>query len=290
MKKGMLCLLCLMMVCSTALGVTVTDMYGREMTLDKPVTRVVALSAADCEILCALGCEAALVGRGTYCDYPASIQGVPVVESGMQTNVEQIIALAPDVVLMADMAQSVDVVNALEAAGIRVAVSNADSIEGVYASIRVIGKLMGKEGEAEALVADMQVAFDQIRQQSNAQGKTVYFEVSPLEWGLWAAGSGTFMDEIAQMCGLTNIFSDVDGWAEVSEEQVLLRNPDIIVTTAMYFGQGLTPVEEINARASWTEISAVKNGQVFNADSDMITRPGPRLRDAAVALYQFLNP
>ena len=54
-------------------AVTVTDMYGREITLDQPATRIVALTAADCEILCALGCEDALVGIGEYCDYPASI-------------------------------------------------------------------------------------------------------------------------------------------------------------------------------------------------------------------------
>ncbi len=289
MKKWILMLLCMLLACTTALAqsVSVLDMYDREITLDKPARRIVALSAADCEILCALGCEELLVGRGTYCDYPGSILDVPVVESGAQTNVEQIIALSPEVVLMSDMAQSVDVVNALEAAGIRVAVSNADTIEGVYSAIRMIGKLVGREAEAEALIADMQSAFDGIRAASDSQ--TVYFEVSPLQWGLWTAGSGTFMDEIAQMCGLTNIFSDVNGWAEVSEEQVLSRNPDIIVTTTMYFDEGPTPAEEIYGRAGWTEVSAVRQGRVFHVDSDQITRPGPRLKDAALALYAFLN-
>lgn len=81
-------------------------MLGREITLSEPVERIVALTAADCEILCALGCENLLVGRGTYCDYPQSILSVPIVASGERTNMEQIIALSPQVVLMGDMAQS----------------------------------------------------------------------------------------------------------------------------------------------------------------------------------------
>ena len=109
-----------------------------------------------------------------------------------------------------------------------------------------------------------------------------------MEWGLWTAGSGTFMDEIATMLGLTNIFSDVDGWGEISEEQVIQRNPDYIVTITMYYGEGPTPEEEIINRAGWQEISAVKNGAVLNADSNEISRPGPRLTDAAAQLYAFV--
>ena len=99
-KKLMLLLLaallalCLATAAAESTPVSITDMYGREVTLQEPVTRVVALSAADCEILCALGCEEMLVGRGAYCEYPASILQVPVVQSGAETNLEEILALA----------------------------------------------------------------------------------------------------------------------------------------------------------------------------------------------------
>ena len=87
-------------------SVTVTDMTGREVTLEEPVTRIVALTASDCEIICALGGMDLLVGRGTYCDYPAEVQEIPSVQSGYETNIEQIIALEPQVLLMSTMAQS----------------------------------------------------------------------------------------------------------------------------------------------------------------------------------------
>lgn len=267
---------------------SLTDMTGREIVLDAPVTRVVALTPSDCEILCAIGCEEALVGRGTYCDYPESILSLPAVESGAQTNVEEIIALAPQVVLMATMAQPPEQIAALEAAGIRVVESSAADIAGVYEAIRMIGAVMGKDEAAEALVSDMSAAFDQIAAASEDEGKTVYFEVSPLQWGLWTAGSGTFMDELAALCGLTNAFADVEGWAEISEEQVLSRDPDYIVTISMSFGEGPTPVEEIKGREGWQALKAVAGDAVYNADSNAVSRPGPRLMDAAKELYAFV--
>ena len=267
-------------------SVTVTDMYGREITLSEPATRIVALTPSDCEILCALGCEDALVGRGKYCDYPASIQELPVVQSGAETNIEEILALNPQVVLMSDMSQTKEQANMLEENGVKVIISDANDIAGVYTAIRMIGTLMGKDAEAETLIADMQATFDEIAAKSEKSGKTVYFEVSPLQWGLWTAGSSTFMDELAALCGASNAFSDIEGWQAISEEQVIDRNPDYIVSIA---GMGDTGVEEILSREGWSDVTAVKNGDVYSADSNAISRPGPRLKDAAIELYNFLN-
>lgn len=284
-----LILICPVLGCAEDAAVTVTDMTGREITLAAPATRVVALTASDCEILYALGAGDTLVGRGEYCDYPEDVQAVASVQSGYETNVEQIIALEPQVVLMATMAQTKEQVEALEAAGVHVIVSDAQDIAGVYAAIELIGAVTGKNDEAAALIAGMKDSFAAIAARAEGDGsKTVYFEVSPLEYGLWTAGKGTFMDELAQMIGLKNAFEDVEGWAAVSEEQVLERDPDYIVTISMYYGEGPTPVEEIMGREGWQELKAVKNEAVFNADSNEVSRPGPRLVDAAQALYDFV--
>lgn len=267
-------------------SITVVDMYDREIVLDEPAARIVALTPADCEILCALGCEDLLVGRGAYCDYPESILELPVLETGDNTNIEEILALDPQVVLMSDMNQSEEQVQALEDNGVKVVVNTTTDIAGVYSAIRMIGALVGKDAEAEALIADMQAAFDDIAAQSVENDKTVYFEVSPLEWGLWSAGANTFMDELAGICGLKNAFADVDGWQAVSEEQVIARNPDYIVLVT---GMGDTAVDEVLNREGWGDMDAIRNGRVYNADSYEMTRPGPRLKDAAIHLYQFLN-
>lgn len=272
-----------------AAGVTVTDMTGREITLDAPATRVVALSASDCEIIYALGAGELLVGRGEYCDYPAEVLKVPAVQSGAETNIEQIIALEPQVLFMTKMAQTEEQIAALEAAGVHVVVSDAQDIAGVYEAIGMIGTLLGREAEAGTMVADMVAAFDDVAARAAGDGsETIYFEVSPLQYGLWAAGADTFMDEIAQMLGLTNAFADVSGWAEVSEEQVLSRDPDYIVTISMYYGEGPTPVEEIQGRAGWENVSAVKNGKILNLQNNELSRPSYRLAEGARMLCDFV--
>ena len=131
--------------------ITVTDMTGREVTVKLPVTRVVALQPADCEILYAIGAGDAVVGRGEYCDSPAEVQDVPSVQSGYNTNTEQIIALEPQVLFMSTMAQSEEQIQALEAAGVAVVVSETTDIQGVYNAIEMIGKALGKEDKASAL-------------------------------------------------------------------------------------------------------------------------------------------
>lgn len=270
-------------------AVTITDMKGREVTLDKPAERIVALTASDCEILYAIGAGDKLVGRGEYCDYPAEVLDVPAVESGANTNIEEIIALEPDVLLMSDMAQTDEQVEQLEAAGVKVVVSEATDIDGVYTAIEMIGKLMGKDAEASSVIDNMKTTFADITEKSTGDGsKTIYFEVSPLEYGLWTAGSHTFMDEIATMLGLTNCFADVEGWSEISEEQVLERNPDYIVTISMYYGEGPTPEEEILSRTGWENVTAVQNKAILNLQNNELSRPAPRLADGAQMLYDFV--
>lgn len=286
---SLLLVLLMMFSMTTAMAeeasVTITDMYDREIKLTEPVTRMVVLSPADCEIVSALGCEDALVGRGLYCNYPESIAGIPAVQSGSEINIEEILALEPQIVIMSDMAQTEEQENLLEDNGVKVVLTRNTDIEGAYYAITMIGTLLGKAAEAEAMVADMRATFEEITANSEHSGKTVYFEVSPLEWGLYTAGAGTFMDEIARMCGLTNAFADMEGWAAISEEQVLERNPDYIVSVS-----GMPNADaEIMGREGWGGVKAVAGGDVMNADADAFSRPGPRLKDAAESLYRFVN-
>ena len=267
---------------------TVTDMAGREVKFDKHVEKAVALTASDCEIIFALGAEEALVGRGEYCDYPPEVVDLPALTSGAGTNVEQILKLEPEVVFLSMMAQTQEQVDQLEKAGVRVVVSDAQDIAGTYTAIAMIGEIMGKQAEAEKIISDMKAVFDEIQANKLDGTKTIYFEVSPLQWGLWTAGTGTFMNEVAEMMGLRNCFDDVAGWASISEEQVLERNPDYILTITMYYGEGPTPEEEIMGRPGWENVTAVKNGDILNLVNNELSRPAPRLADGARMLYDFV--
>ena len=267
-------------------AITVTDMYNRVITLEEPATRIVAMQPSDCEILCAIGCEDALVGIGQFCDYPASITSLPVVQSGKNTNIEEILALNPQVVLMNDMSQSEDQVKQLEENGVKVVISSTTDIESVYTAIRMIGTLMGKDENAEALIADMKATCDEIRAKSEGIEKTVYFEISPPPY-LYSCGSSSFTHELAEICGLKNIFGDQpDAWLMISDEQVIERNPDYII---LMNGMGAEGIEEIQSRDGWGDINAIKDKNIYYDGTSMMTRPGPRLKDAVIELYNFIN-
>ena len=268
---------------------TVTDMSGREITFDKPVERAVALTASDCEIIFALGAGDILVGRGEYCDYPAEVFEIPSVQSGYDTNIEQIIDLEPEVLFMSTMAQTEEQVAQLENAGIKVVVSDAQDIEGTYTAISMIGEILGKTEEANEVIDGMKAVFEEIQANKLDGTKTIYFEVSPLQWGLWTAGTSSFMSEIAEMMGIRNCFDDIsDSWAAISEAQVLERNPDFILTITMYYGEGPTPEEEIMGRAGWENVTAVKNGDILNLPNNELSRPAPRLAQGAQMLFDFV--
>lgn len=293
MKKLISLLLALaMLLCAfsaMADAVQVTDMTGREIAMDAPAARLVVLTAADVEIVYALGAGDSVVAVGAYCDYPADVFALPQVQSGAETNVEEILGLQPDVVIMDTMAQTKEQVEALENAGVKVVVTDSNTIADTYTAIELIGAVTGKADEAAAIIEGMKLMFESVATAAEATGKTVYFEVSPLAWGLWAAGNGSFMQELAELCGLTNVFADQPAWAMISAEQVIALDPDYIITTTGYWGEGPLPEEEIMGREGWENMKAVQNGTVYAVDSNTFSRPGPRLADAAQILLNLIQ-
>ena len=274
-----------------------TDMMGREITLMAYPERIVTLTASCCEILYAVGAGDLLVGRGYYCDYPAEALALPDLGSGFDTNIEDIIALEPDMVILDTMAQTEEQIKALEDAGITVVVTTERGIDGIYEGVRLIGTAVDKSDEAEKVVADMQARLkalsDKVAEMNIPEDKkpTIYFEVTPgyYGYGTWAAGKGSYMDEIAQILGLKNIFADAEQWAVISEEQVIEANPEFIVTITMYEGSEYESAEaEIMARPGWENIPAVKNGAILLYAHDEMSRPAPRMVEGAELLFDFV--
>ena len=272
-------------------GLTVTDMTGREITFEQPAERIVALSAADCEILCAVGAGDKLVGRGEYCDYPPEVLDIPSVQSGYETNIEQIISLEPQVLIMSTMAQNKTQSEALEKAGINVLTLKSEKLDDIPTAISLIAECLNKKPEGEEAVSAFWTRLQDLKdkcQGSPFAGKTVYFEVSPLSQGLWAAGGSTFINETGKLLGLKNIFQKQAGWIQVSEEQVISRDPDIIVTMCYDPDEKEAMIQEICSRKGWDKIKAVREGRVFVGYSDKLSQPSMALADGAEELAATL--
>ena len=171
---------------------------------------------------------------------------------------------------MSTMAQTEEQIKALEDAGVHVVVSDAQDIEGTYAAIRMIGALLGKNEEAETVIDGHEDDVSTSPSSASAATAKRPFTLRslPLEYGLWTAGANTFMNEIAELLRSDELLcADVEGWAEISEEQVLERNPDYIMTISMYSGEGPTPVEGDRVpRRLGRPSPAVQPGNIYSAD------------------------
>lgn len=296
MKKLLSVLLALVMLLSVAaftktakatvpkaVSYKVTDSRGVKVTFNKTPKRIISLLPSDTEIVYAFGLGKNLIAVSEYCNYPADTKNKKRLPSGSKINVESIISLKPDVVIMGKMSQSDAQFKQLQNAGIRVIVTDANNIADTYKVIDMLGKVLKVEKKSTDIINKMKKDFNTIKQKvKGKKAYKVYVEISPVAYGPWTCGRGTFQDELLNVVGAKNIFNDIKGWVQVSQEQVISRNPDLIFTTDAY--SNADPVGEIKGRETWSGINAIKNGKVFLADGDILSRPSPRLVDAAKEL------
>ena len=275
-----------------AFPVTLTDDLGREVTVPARPQRLVSLAPSNTEILFAIGAGDQVVGVTEYDNYPPEAQTREKVGgfSAKTISIEKIVALKPDLVFSAGSIQQ-PVIEALEQAGIPVFALDPQGLEGVYANIEAAGRLTGHQAEAAKLIADMKARVAAVTEKTQAlpedQRPTVFYEV----WHepLMTAGPKTFIGELIALAGGRHLFADVEeDWPQVSSEEVVKRNPDVILGPDSH-GDELTP-EKIAARPGWKTIRAVQEGRIYLINGDIVSRPGPRLVDALEQIARALHP
>ena len=274
-----------------AFPVTITDDAGNEVTIEEQPDSIVSLLPSATETLFALGLDEEIVGVSDYDNYPAKAADKEKVGS-MDLNLEAILALQPDVAFLQDyhVANASDGIKQLQAAGIEVVIVEIGStFDSVYKSIEMIGKATGKSTEADQIVTGMK---DKVKElQEKAEGitetKSVWVEISP-QPDIYTAGNGTYINEMLEIIGAVNVAGDLEGWPKVSEEEAVNMNPDVILTTYGYYVEDAS--EQILARDGWQEVTAVKNEEVYDIHSDMVTRSGPRLVEGMEEIAKAVYP
>ncbi|WP_042356019.1 ABC transporter substrate-binding protein [Bacillus rubiinfantis] len=271
--------------------VTLTDALKQKVVIKTKPERIVSLMPSNTETVFALGLGDKVVGVSDFDNYPEEATKKEKI-GGQEINLEKIIALKPDLVLAhaSSAHNSESGLNQLRDAGIPVVVVNdAQSFDGVYDSILLIGKATGEVKKADDLVTGMKEKLAEIKEKvSNIkEKKKVFVEVAPAP-EIYSTGSKTFMDEMLTAIQAENIIGDQEGWVKVDQEAIVERNPDVIITT--YGGYEIEkPSEQIVKRKGWENVTAIKNKQVVDVDSDRVTRSGPRIiegvEDLAKAIY-----
>ncbi|NOY99074.1 MAG: cobalamin-binding protein [Chloroflexi bacterium] len=272
--------------------IAVTDGLGREVTLTVAAQTVVSLAPSNTEILFAVGADGQTVGRDMFSDYPEAAASLPDVGGSMGAyDLEAIVALSPDLVLAGGI-NSPELVKSIEDLGLTVYyLPNPGTLEEMYANLETVGQLTGHTDDAAALVESLQARVAAVDEKiaSVSERPSVFYELDSTDPAKpYTAGPGTFVDLLIDRAGGDNIGSELEGqWAQISLEQLIVLNPDVILLGDSLFG---TTVESVKQRPGWEALAAVQNDQVFPFNDNLVSRPGPRLVDGLEALAKQLHP
>lgn len=272
----------------TAFPLTLTDAVGQEITLEEAPKSIISMIPSNTEILFALGLDEEIIGVNDYESYPEEALEKEKI-GGMEFNIEKIISMNPDIVFahesIVGMAEAG--LQQLRDAGVKVyVVQGATDFQLTYATIEQIGRATGKYEEAQAIIEDMKAKVEDIKEKAaNIETKkTVFVETSDVP-EIYTPGNGTFMQEILTMINAENIMADQEGWFQVNPEEIVSRNPDVMLLTYDYEGI----VEKVKQRDGFDTVTAIQNDEVVQVDEDATSRPGPRLveglEEVAKAIY-----
>ncbi|MEM1931214.1 MAG: ABC transporter substrate-binding protein [Sulfolobales archaeon] len=282
--------------------ISLVDALGREITFDKPPTRVVSLAPSITEILFALGLQDRVVGVTSHCNYPPEVEqlvskGEIAIIGGFWTpDLEKIVSLRPDLVIgSAGTPPHLRLKESLEQAGIKVFYTKATAAVNkydVYSDIRVLAKIFGVEKAAEELINGIEVDMKFVEESVPKDEKPkVLVLLGPPAWGLYSAGGNTFISWLITTAGGVNIAAKFAGWPMLDYEFILSHDPDVIIISAM--GSDYATLSKEISETPLAQTKAFKTGRVYLVDqeaNDVLVRPGPRLGLAIRVMASILFP
>ncbi|RYX92654.1 MAG: ABC transporter substrate-binding protein [Comamonadaceae bacterium] len=263
--------------CLAAQALTITDDRGVKVEFSRSPQRIVSLLPSLTETICELGQCRRIVGVDRYSNYPAYVRALPKLGGGIDPQVEAVVALKPDVVLMASSSRAVQ---QLEALGLKVLAIEPKDMAGAQKLFLQLGQLL-EVPDAGRIWRNVDAAVTAAAQSlpASARSVRVYFEVSPG----YAAGPSSFIGETLSRLGLQNVIAPQLGpFPMINPEYVVRANPDLILVSQLN-SQGLSQ------RPGWGGIRAIREQRIClltSDEADVLVRPGPRMAEAARLIAQ----
>ncbi|MEW6226666.1 MAG: ABC transporter substrate-binding protein [Bacillota bacterium] len=269
---------------------TVTDSFGRQITIHEKPERFISLAPSNTEILFALRLAQEVVGVTTFCNYPPEAKDKEKVGGFSDPNIEKIVSLKPDLVLATSMHKKV--VGELADLGINVMALDARSVQEVMNAIQLVARIAGKTDVADEVVGEMQKKIDLVKSavKDIPEGKRVKAFYLVWDEPIMTAGPNTLLHDLITLAGGVNIANDAgQQYPTYSLEVLVAKNPDVIMAPRIHGGGGLDP-EKIKTKTGWNVISAVKNNRIYLLEDDLVSRPGPRIVDGLLEVARALYP
>lgn len=266
-----------------------TDPSGAPISIPEQIDSIVVLAPSIAETVVALGLGDKIAG---YDLQSVGIAGLPenVPTFDIQNpDVEQLVALAPDVLLVSSLSlydQEAPYQPLMDVGVCVICIPTSQSIEGVKRDIGFLAAALSANEAGEKLLDGLDTELDELAAIAAAvpeeERKSVYFEISAAPY-MYSTGSGTYLNEMIEWIGGVNVLAGQDGWISVEGESIVAANPDVIFTNVNYLDD---PVGEILTRDGWAGVSAVVSKDVYAIDNMASSLPNQNI---VVALRQMLE-
>lgn len=260
---------------------------NQNLITSKNNAKIISTAPSNTEILIELGVGDYIIASDIY---SAELLNREVTLIDMLgADIETLIALKPDIVIASEVNQisnNKDPYELLRSLGTEVIyIPTSNTIEDIYLSIEDIARFTKTETIGEKIIENMKrevLKIEKISDKSENK-KSVYFEIDPL----FTFGDNTFLNDLIKTAGGINIFQDEKGWLSVTEESILAKDPDVILTNITYID---TPIDDIKNREGWKNLNAIKNNQVFYIDQNSSSRPTHNSIIALIEISKALYP
>ncbi len=272
--------------------VLIIDQLGRTVTLETAhPQRIVSLAPSHTETLYALGLGDRLVAVTDYCNYPPEAAEKPSIGGFSTPNIEEVVAMDPDLILATSIHEA-EVIAQFEAKGFTVVATDPTTIDEVIESITLIGKVTGAGEAAASLIAAMQSRVKVVTDKTGTLAEEEKPHVLYIVWHdpLMSAGAGTLQDELIRTAGGINVAGDLDKYTTISLEVVIAANPQVIIAGSGHGSGGEMTFEYIQTDARLKDTDARQNDRVFSINSDLASRPTPRIVEALEQFVRFIHP
>jgi len=271
---------------------TITDDLNRQVTVTLPAQHIVTLGPSIVEGLFAIGAGDQIAGREEFSIYPPAALEIPSIGSlyGSLPS-ETILALEPDLVIAPEII-SPEQLAALEALGLTIYYqNNPTSFPELYQNLRELGVLSGHENEAEDLITSLEARVQAVEQAvAGLEARPrVFYELDATDpENPYTTGAGTFIDTLIVMAGGENIGAALDSaYAQISSEQILLADPEIILLGDAEYG---ITAADVAARPGWADLQAVQSEAIYPFDPNLGSIPSPRLVDGLETMASIFHP
>ncbi|MEP6888283.1 MAG: cobalamin-binding protein [Nitrospirales bacterium] len=264
---------------------TFVDDLGRKIFFAKAPTRIVSLAPNVTEILFALGLGEQIVGVTQFCDYPVEATHKAKV-GGLHPNLEAIVAQRPDLILTLPIRS--DLLVTLEQLKIPVFILEAKTVEQVLSHLHLLGRMLNHTKEADELVMAMRRRMAEVFERANALPRPRLLYVLNSN-PLMTVGPGSFIHQIIELAGATNIAADAQtAYPRITMEEVLRDDPEILLFPVGK-EEGIPDVEQ-QQWLLWTRLSAVRHSRFVRIPSVLLDRPGPRIVEGLEQLARAIHP